>query len=234
MLVELYVMNVKGLDLNDSRNFSMISEERKEKVENYLHDNDKKLSLGAGLLLNYGLKRRIEGIDLPINFKRNKNGKIQLWNYPSVYVNLSHSQEYAVCAVSSCEIGVDIERCDSRISNCLELAKQYFHPREYEDILHTPLEQQRGRFFEFWVLKECYLKAIGRGLYEPLNSFFIKLDSKITICQQLNKKTYSFQLFPNYMDSYKLAVCAESETLNIRLIEVSAKIVLKELLEGQV
>ena len=80
--------------------------------------------------------------------------------------NLSHTEGRAVVAVAwQTDIGVDVEFSTSR-GNDMGIAKSFFSPIEV-----AQLERDPERFFDFWTLKEAYIKARGMGLSIPLDSF---------------------------------------------------------------
>jgi 4'-phosphopantetheinyl transferase len=93
-----------------------------------------------------------------------------------VEFNVSHTDGLVVLGVA-CEraIGVDVENlraCEVDI----EIANRYFAPAEVAALLALRREQQQRRFFEYWTLKEAYIKARGTGLALPLNLFAFDLD----------------------------------------------------------
>ena len=47
----------------------------------------------------------------------------------------------------------------------------FFSKKESEELFSLPLTQQRNRFFDYWTLKESYIKAWGLGLSIPLKDF---------------------------------------------------------------
>src|SRR5690606_37373778 len=53
----------------------------------------------------------------------------------------------------------------------LDVADTFFAPSEVAALRALPLEQQPQRFFEYWTLKERYIKARGLGLTIPLDQF---------------------------------------------------------------
>lgn len=86
------------------------------------------------------------------------------------FFNLSHSGDYILCAVSSQEVGVDIEyRGKAR----LEVARRFFHPHEARLLQDAPAEQQSSLFFDYWAAKESYLKYTGDGLSGSMSAFEI-------------------------------------------------------------
>lgn len=110
-------------------------------------------------------------------FRPNAFGKPAVQSPPKVGLefNLSHTRGLAVCAVTcGAAVGVDVEDCQ-RVVNHAGLARRYFAPSEAAALQSLAPEQQRGAFFEFWTLKEAFLKARGVGLSMPLDSFAFSL-----------------------------------------------------------
>ena len=98
--------------------------------------------------------------------------------------NLSHTTGLIVLAVTETtkaetaplRLGVDVERLD-RVVDASKLATRYFSPLESATLCALPSEeQQRASFFNFWTLKEAYIKAVGMGLAIPLDAFSFILD----------------------------------------------------------
>lgn len=96
---------------------------------------------------------------------------------PNLHFNLSHSSNLVVCAVSVAHerVGVDAERVDETIE-VMEVAARHFSPFEVAALQRLPNCKQRKLFFEYWTLKESYLKACGIGLTSPLDRFSFVLD----------------------------------------------------------
>ena len=88
------------------------------------------------------------------------------------HFNLSNTRGLVVCAVSGVHsrLGVDVERLD-RSNDLLALADRYFSPLEVAELRALPSSEQPSRFFDYWTLKESYIKAHGLGLAIPLDSF---------------------------------------------------------------
>ena len=144
-------------DLNLLKAYNLLPEIRKQKVNLFRFEKDKKLSAGAYLLLNKLLKE--ENITQPI-FKTEEYGKSYISNYENIYFNLSHSGKLVACGISDREIGIDIEYNDPKID--LNIAKNYFYNSEYEGIMNS--KNPSNEFFKYWVLKESYMKK--RKLHE--------------------------------------------------------------------
>src|SRR5690606_16766306 len=69
---------------------------------------------------------------------------------------------------------VDVENVRRRAP--LDVADTFFAPAEVAALRALPLEQQPQRFFEYWTLKESYIKARGLGLLIPLDQFAFHLE----------------------------------------------------------
>jgi 4'-phosphopantetheinyl transferase len=88
--------------------------------------------------------------------------------------NLSHADGFAVCVAGRVrQLGVDVEKMTRKASH-EELAKRFFAAAEYEYLRNLPPGLQREAFFRIWTLKEAYIKAEGKGLAIPLDSFHFR------------------------------------------------------------
>lgn len=88
--------------------------------------------------------------------------------------NISHSGEYIVCAISKTNrVGIDVE--EIKDIPILDFESQ-FSTHELEKILED--KNSLHAFYTLWTQKEAFLKALGTGLYVPLNKVTVK-DNKI-------------------------------------------------------
>ena len=183
-MIKLAYCNVENLDLK--RAYALVSQNRREKIDYYRFEKDKKLSAGAYLLLRKMLEA--ENITKP-SFKTEKYGKPYISNLENIYFSLSHSGKMVLCAVSDREVGADIEFVDSEID--LNIARLYFYNSEYENIMNA--ENPPDEFFRYWVLKESYMKYTGLGMNLKLDAFEIIMKDKISL--KNNRKNLKFNLF---------------------------------------
>ena len=71
-------------------------------------------------------------------------------------------------------MGVDVEHIRP-LSDLESIAKQFFSLAEYQDLLALERCQRCEGFFNCWTRKEAYVKALGDGLYAPLDQFQVTL-----------------------------------------------------------
>lgn len=151
--------------------YRTVSPTRRAKIDAVRFDKDKRLSLGAGLLLHIGLTEC--GLKAPFDIDYNEFGKPFLADNDGIFFSLSHSGTWAMCAISDVPVGCDIEIIKEAD---LKIAKRFFHPDEYEAILALATPEsaaQSDMFFRIWTRKESYVKAIGKGLSLPFESFSV-------------------------------------------------------------
>ncbi|MDO5852050.1 MAG: 4'-phosphopantetheinyl transferase superfamily protein [Methanobacteriaceae archaeon] len=200
----IYYTNVSNININNIPSF--IPQNNKEKINSYQFDKDKKLSLGAQLLLFYGLKQ--EKIINPI-FKKGKYEKPYCSNY-NIHFNISHSGIYSACVINKTPVGIDIEKIDKTID--LNIAKNFFNKKEYESIKES--SDPKDTFFKLWVLKESYMKQTGLGFNLPLDKFSIILDDPIKVQDPNNKEAKYLKMKYWKIEDYYLAVCSNEVPIN--------------------
>ena len=186
--------------------YAAASSDRREKTDHYRFAKDKRLSLGAELLLRYALET--EGVDgETMEFSYGAQKKPYLRD-SDVFFSLSHSGDYVLCALASCEVGCDIEKI---VPVALKLAKRFFFRGEYEDIAaQTTPEARNERFFRYWTLKESFMKATGQGMALPLDAFQIVYGEDISVIQSADQRQYRFAEFDG-IPSYRCALCAAGD-----------------------
>ncbi len=89
--------------------------------------------------------------------------------------NMSHSHEVALYAFAEDrELGVDVEHIRADFAS-EDIARHYFSRREVEAFNAIQKQDQVEAFFRCWTRKEAYIKAIGKGLSQPLDKFDVTL-----------------------------------------------------------
>ena len=140
-------------------------EERREKVMRFHFERDRRLCLGAGLLLAYAL-RRAGAKDLSLCCL--SGGKPVLIHEPCIHFNLSHSGNLAVCAVSDQPVGADVEMWQDADPGVAALC---FRAAERE-WMNASGDNARA-FAWLWTRKESYLKLTGDGLSRSPDSLCV-------------------------------------------------------------
>lgn len=111
-----------------------------------------------------------------LSFGTGQHGKPFLTGGVGPYTfNLSHSESLAALAVSSEELGVDIESIGRFHEG---VARERFSAAENAALEGLPGEQRNAAFYQFWTTKEAVLKALGTGFSRASNSFTIDISNR--------------------------------------------------------
>ncbi len=187
----------------------------KARYERFRFEKDKRLFLLARGLLRYSLSGYLKILPEQIEFYENNFGKPFLKHDSSLDFNLSHSGGVAVLAISKGGyIGVDIEQATSQRAHN-DIAANFFTPEECALIRQYPEERQHEVFFQLWTLKEAYIKARGKGLSIPLDSFSFALNSyniaiKFHVMKSRDPDDWWFKLLRVY-DDFMIGVAKHKE-----------------------
>lgn len=199
-MVHVYVADVRHLP--DPKevpgSMELLSAERKNRIERLARPEDRRLSLGAGLLLQQVLKRH--GIENQ-SISYGENGKPQM---EDVYFNLSHSHHMVACAISDKPVGCDIEKVRDIKGN---VATRFFSKQEIAYIKEA--EDEKDMFFRLWTMKESYMKMTGDGLKLGLQNVQVVMGDEI--CIQYKGELQSCIVKEYELAGYKISVCGEEE-----------------------
>ena len=124
--------------------------------------------------LRYVLSRYLDAKPEEFRFAYGAFGKPELVG-EGVRFNMSHSHGVALFAVTADrELGVDVEHIRADFAT-EDVARRFFSAVEVDMFNALQKEEQVAAFFRCWTRKEAYIKAIGRGLSEPLDAFDVTL-----------------------------------------------------------
>lgn len=99
----------------------------------------------------------------------------------ALHFNLSHTHSLITLALTrEAAVGVDVENVTSRAAP-IEVADRFFSRDEARELRTLEPARQQHRFFEYWTLKESYIKARGMGLSIPLDRFTFSYPSEATV-----------------------------------------------------
>ncbi len=131
---------------------------------------------------------------------------------PAIHFSLSHSGSWWGCLMAEEPVGFDLEVCREKV-NYEKIARRFFTKEECELILSNGLDA----FYDVWVRKEAYVKYLGSGLAEGLDSFSV-IENGERSPKVLSKKSEAQDRLPCFIrsceirDGVKAAYCSGSGT----------------------
>lgn len=180
--------------------YDLLSEQKKIRIDKMKFTDDKKRSVAGEMLAKTAISQMCVITPEEIIINTSSNGKPYTTN-ADIHFNISHCEDWVVCAISDTPVGIDIEKI--RPIN-IKIAKRFFSEDEQiylfqklpgeEDFTLTPTDDMLKRFFEIWTSKEAYLKFTGEGITQELNSL------------KINKNA----LDVHYFDDYIVTIYKES------------------------
>lgn len=152
-------------------------------------------------------------------FTNNAYGKPQI-THPeideAIRFNISHADGLIMCGFTRhFDIGVDVENSQRATQAAFSRLSSYFSEHEIKCLSNLPSEHQKQRFFDYWTLKEAYIKARGKGLAIPLRKFSFHFENNsfdhFSVDDDLNDKAENWQFWQfNAVQNYKIAVAVNS------------------------
>lgn len=180
--------------------------DKQERCKRFRSFEDAQRTLLGDILARYMVWKITKQRFHEIVFDTNSYGKPRLRGNWDLEFNVSHSGEYIAAAINTEALGIDIEEIKPID---ISIARDFFTEKEYLYIMNGDVgnSNRLERFYEIWTLKESYIKAVGRGLSIPLNSFNISMKSgSIVIETESGPKDYYFKQY-DFDSNYKMAVC---------------------------
>ena len=211
-----------------------MSTEEHERMARLVFERDRRRFLLTRALVRTMLSRYANVAPAAWSFIANAHGRPEILDrprgVPDLRFNISHTDGLIACAVTiGREVGVDVEHIGRRLTH--DVAARFFAPREVSALKALPADQQELVFFDYWTLKEAYIKARGFGLALPLGDFAFALSPpsppRISFEPALDDDPATWQFFqdwPTPLHRLGLAVRREGRDLPVRVRSVVPKV----------
>lgn len=140
-------------------------------------EEDRRRDLATRVLVRETLSRYWPVAPAAWRFRVGESGKPEVaWPAEAGFLrfNLSHTAGLVVCIVAANrDVGIDVEDLE-RSLKIDAIARRFFSQPENRALARLPAPSRRLRFFQYWTLKEAYLKARGVGISEALDTFYFR------------------------------------------------------------
>jgi len=148
----------------------LLSFDERKRADRFHFDCDRQQFIVAHAALRTILARYLAARPTELRFAQAARGKPFLVSprAESFHFNLSHSGRFALIAVASHTVGVDLEH-RRPLGDITSLAAQVLNTGELRAWQMLDQEQQPRALFNAWTRKEAIVKATGDGLACPLH-----------------------------------------------------------------
>ena len=181
--VQVWMIPLEVSDDTLKRYLACLSEDEITRANRFRFADDKRRFAVARGTLRHLLGQQFEQAPRDIEFCYGEYGKPKMEQTTSsatsqsascdFHFNLSHSGEIALCALGhSRKVGIDIEKLKpmKRLESMME---RCFVESEQSHIKTADNPSQA--FLQYWTCKEAYLKAIGLGLIQSMQTVEVQL-----------------------------------------------------------
>ncbi len=222
----------------------LLTDEESTRQQRYRFEKDRHDALITRAFIRDLLSKYADVKPEDWRFEKGEKDKPEIINPPlPLRFNISHTKELIICAVTlNDDIGCDVEYID-RNNDVLNIADRYFSASEVKELFSLPEDQQRSCFFDYWTLKESYIKTWGLGLAIPLGDFSFhigksdkdKTNSNIRLSFAPHRIDYpelwhSWLFYPN--DTHRMALSIktkEQSTFTVTFFETTPLVSFREI-----
>jgi 4'-phosphopantetheinyl transferase len=157
---------------------TLLSDAERQRASHFAFDRDRRRFTVARARLRRLLSARLGVRPESVELMYGAHGKPELARRladSDLRFNVSHSDDVAVYAFArGREIGIDVEAIRV-IRNADDIAAHFFSLRENESYRALDPRDKPLGFLNCWTRKEAFIKALGVGLYHPLDRFDVSL-----------------------------------------------------------
>jgi 4'-phosphopantetheinyl transferase len=159
--------------------YAFLNDTERKRADRYRFDKSRHRFIVTRGILRLLLSQYCSKPAEEIEFQYNDWGKPYLTGDKEIrfMFNIAHSNNLAVFAFTHTgNIGIDVEY-NHPIKDMDQMVVNFFSKFEQATYETLPQSRRLKAFFTCWVRKEAYIKARGKGLSIPLNSFDVAVET---------------------------------------------------------
>lgn len=197
-MLKVYVTKIDDYIIENvhKRLINYVSIEKRNIINKSCRMQDAAAHLLGDVIARYGICKYLGLKNKDLCFGMNEFGKPILMMPYQCHFNISHSGEWVVCVLDKEPIGIDVEVI--KPIN-FKIAERFFSKDEYSEFTKQSLDTRLIDFYKLWTLKESFIKADGRGMSIPLNSFTIKYNNN-DIIGVMNNTILDYCFYQSFLE----------------------------------
>ena len=165
--MELFWYDIRKMSEEEYRAaYALLSPARQKRVDGIAAEDDRRRTVAAELLVRKAVGEKLGITPEKVALSVDENDKPHIEGDP-LYVSMSHSGAWAVCAIGEKPVGVDVEM--------IRAAQEKFIGRVCTETEQTYIRYGDAgcyrRFWECWTAKEALFKLTGKGPLLTLSAF---------------------------------------------------------------
>ncbi|WP_339905905.1 4'-phosphopantetheinyl transferase superfamily protein [uncultured Cyclobacterium sp.] len=161
--IKIFVLKVSDVLMDSENLLPFLKKDERNKSKEFINlDLERNYVVHKAferIILQHSLKKRT------LNIKHGKYGKPFIDDPNTLFYNKSHSGDWVALAISTIDLGIDIEMITSNSNE--DLVQMVYNEKDFNNFGAT------DDFFTVWSLKEAYSKLLGLGLNLNLNQLHI-------------------------------------------------------------
>lgn len=180
-MIEVWLADLSCPDRDDAELGSLLSPDEVARADRFHFEIDRIRFIRRRALRRRWISKLLGLPPESLRFEVGRRGKPMLVNGPDGFrFNGSASGERALLAFAKgVEVGVDLERHRPFEPDLQGIVERFAPPERHVLANLEPLLRAQ-MFFECWARKEAVVKAIGDGLYLPLDRFSVPLAASVS------------------------------------------------------
>lgn len=195
---KIIVVNINNYNIDDLLTYTD-KLYKKDRIDRFKFNDDKVRSIISEMLIRTIYCETTNKLNKDIVFCENKYGKPFIKGSEAFCFNVAHSYDFVTGVFDNEDVGVDIEAIQGLN---IDIAKSFCTDNEYNSILQQDKNKILESIISIWVLKESYMKYLGTGLSESIQSFDVITKENIPPNVMLHKKKNN---------NYILGICSKKQ-----------------------
>ena len=170
----LFFINDDLTHFNLEEALPLLDEQRRAETLRYKNRQLQVQCAASWILLKDALMQ-VFGIDQMPPIALREHGKPFFPQLPNIHFNLSHCRQAVACAVSTHEVGIDIEAVRLPLNE--QLARHVLTDNEFQQV--TNATHPELAFTRYWTLKESIVKLTGNGIGDDVKTVLERYGHRI-------------------------------------------------------